>query len=132
MPPAATGSVVIVEDDTDLRDLLSAQLEEVGHDVRSSDDGREVLAWLDQDPADVVVVDVAMPKMSGPELLRRIHCLPPARRPEAVVVTAGDVDPDDVIFDGCGRFSFLRKPFLAGTLAREVDEAIGRRRASPP
>jgi len=122
--------VVVIEDDADVRDLLCEQLASAGHRVRGTDDAVQVLADLEREAVDVVVADVAMPKLSGPTFLRRLQEIPERRRPRPIVITGGDVDPESDVFSGCGRFAFLRKPFTAEVLQREVAISLtGRKRS---
>ena len=124
------GTVVVIEDDADVRDLLCEQLASAGHRVRGTDDAVQVLADLEREAVDVVVADVAMPKLSGPTFLRRLQEIPERRRPRPIVITGGDVDPESDVFSGCGRFAFLRKPFTAEVLQREVAISLtGRKRS---
>jgi FixJ family two-component response regulator len=72
----ATGNlniVAIVDDDGDVRDVLDALLESVGHTVKTYEDGRQLLDDPELSDVACVVVDQMMPKMTGLALLRELN-----------------------------------------------------------
>jgi excisionase family DNA binding protein len=74
--PAArpTGaSVLVVDDDAGLREFIRANLESEGYAVREAGSASEGLAALDEEPPDLILLDVMMPSMDGWEMLRRVH-----------------------------------------------------------
>ncbi|MGH7181068.1 MAG: response regulator, partial [Nitrospiraceae bacterium] len=62
-------NVLLVEDDKLVRTLLQTTLEGEGYEVAVAINGREALALYEQKPADVVITDIAMPEMSGFDLI---------------------------------------------------------------
>jgi DNA-binding NtrC family response regulator len=100
--------ILIVDDEEDLRDVLSARFEMEGCEVSTAENGRIALELLTTTRFDAVVSDVRMPDMSGLELLRRIRSLQPT--PTAVMISGfADVDRAQVI--ALGASSLLIKPF---------------------
>jgi excisionase family DNA binding protein len=78
--PAATAGrasgaarVLVVDDDAGLRDFIRANLEADGYAVREAGSADEGLAALDEEPPDLILLDVQMPKMDGWEMLRRVQ-----------------------------------------------------------
>jgi excisionase family DNA binding protein len=77
--PAATGAgssaarVLVVDDDPGLRDFIKANLEADGYAVREAGSADEGLAALDEEPPDLILLDVQMPRMDGWEMLRRVQ-----------------------------------------------------------
>jgi len=69
----ATGRVLLVDDDRALRDAVGRALRLEGYEVVLAADGREALGVMARAPADLVVLDVSMPSMSGYEVCRRIR-----------------------------------------------------------
>jgi PAS domain S-box-containing protein len=138
-PAAATGqeprpggreTVLLVEDEDVLRELVAHVLADRGYAVRTARDGVEALALVaEQDLApDLAVTDVIMPRLSGAELVARLR----ARRPGLPVLyisgyTADvlrghtDLGPDD---------AFLAKPFTPDALLRKVREVLDGARGS--
>jgi DNA-binding NtrC family response regulator len=122
-------SVLVVEDDARLREILTSHLERLGYAVRGAGAAARALQLLDEEPADVVVSDVRMPGMDGRALLHQVRERHPAAK--VVLMTAfGSVD-DAVEAMRAGAYTYVTKPFrvdeLAAVLrnaAREV--ALGR------
>lgn len=71
MTPAA--AVLVVDDDRDLRDTLTAVLELEGYEVRCAENGAQALAILQRSNPSAVVLDLSMPVMSGWELLQIVR-----------------------------------------------------------
>ena len=66
-------SVLVVDDDDKLRDLLPLMLEPVGHTVTCARDGAEAVRMLDRQNFDLVITDIMMPRMSGTELAAHLR-----------------------------------------------------------
>jgi len=69
----AGASVLVVDDDAGLREFIRANLEAEGYSVREAGSASEGLAALDEEPPDLILLDVLMPKMDGWEMLRRVQ-----------------------------------------------------------
>ena len=69
----AVGQVLLVDDDRALRDAVGRALRLEGFDVTLASDGPEALELALKSPPDIVVLDVAMPSMSGVEVCRRMR-----------------------------------------------------------
>jgi CheY-like chemotaxis protein len=122
-----SATVLVVEDFDRVRTLAHKVLVRQGYRVLTAQSGREAidLARASNDPIDLLVTDVVMPGMSGPELARALHTI----RPDTPVVYmsgyTGDVlgqrgvDPDEA--------EFLEKPFTPTSLARKVREVLATR-----
>ena len=65
--------VLIVDDDEKLREYIRVNLEAEGYVVREAGNAEEGLAALDEEPPDLILLDVMMPKMDGWEMLKRVH-----------------------------------------------------------
>jgi len=122
--PPATGreTILVVEDEDIVRDLAQLALEMHGYDVLVAPGPRYVAGVLDgrTDPIHLLVTDVVMPGMSGPELARGLV----AERPGLKVVytsgyTGGALQKSGVAGDG-----FLQKPFTPSQLAKKVREVL--------
>ncbi len=62
--------ILVVDDDNLMQDLLKQVLETEGYEVLVASDGREALDFFDAAPSDLVITDMAMPRMNGIELIR--------------------------------------------------------------
>jgi excisionase family DNA binding protein len=69
----ATGTVLVVDDDAGLREFIRVNLETEGYVVREAASAGEGLAALDEEPPDLILLDVLMPHMDGWEMLRRVQ-----------------------------------------------------------
>lgn len=76
--PATTHTVLIIDDDSDLLELLAWTLEEAGYTVAAVTSGREALQWIQAaeavgEPPALILLDLAMPGMSGPQVVAALH-----------------------------------------------------------
>jgi DNA-binding response OmpR family regulator len=65
--------VLIAEDDDHMRDALQEMLSEAGYRVITAEDGLEALDWLSRVRVDLIIVDILMPGLGGPELIKRLR-----------------------------------------------------------
>jgi signal transduction histidine kinase len=121
--PHRAETVLIVEDEGEVRDLAATFMQSAGYTVLTAKDGKEALAIADCSgkPIHVLVTDVVMPNMRGPELAKRLRSLRPELR---IVYMSGYLEYNR----GSGEFledaSFLQKPFTREILIRKVSEAL--------
>jgi CheY-like chemotaxis protein len=116
-----TETVMVVEDEELVRRLAATSLRELGYHVLEAADGAEALRLLERHggPVDLLVTDVVMPGMGGPELARRLAMSRPRMR---VIHTSGSADGAEL---GIGSTTpFLAKPYSMAALARKVREAL--------
>ncbi len=116
--PAAT--ILVVEDDADIRAAVVETLESNGYRVLSARDGPEALAALDQNPGiDLMFSDVVMPHgVSGLDLVRAAHHLRPNLR---IMLTSGY---STQVLDGGLDFPLIKKPYRLAELLRRIGEAL--------
>ena len=108
-------TVLIVEDDASIRDVCAEALADEGYAVRAAGDGVAGLAQLDEDP-DVIVLDLAMPRMDGWEFLRRLREKHGHERTPVVLLTATGSNGASI----AGAQAIIRKPFVLEALLRQV------------
>ncbi|HEY6081185.1 MAG TPA: sigma-54 dependent transcriptional regulator [Polyangiaceae bacterium] len=101
--------ILVVDDEPNLRRVLSAQLERDGYDVHTAEDGEQALGILRDHHIDLVITDLRMPKIDGMELLRRAQTLD-AELPVVMITAHGTVD-NAVEALKTGAFDYLTKPF---------------------
>ncbi len=101
--------ILVVDDEADIRLGLTRLLERLGADVRAARDGAEALRMFDAEPADVVVTDLMMPRMSGTELLTEVKTR--SRTTQVVIVTGFGTIQTAVQSLRSGAAHFLTKPF---------------------
>jgi len=123
--PFAKSSVLIVEDDSALRDLYRSALRSAGHVVVAVPDGADALRYLEQRRPSAVVLDLALPRVGGRDVHRELKARPETRDIPVIVVTGTDttgLNPNDFA-------SLLMKPIDPDMLVWTVDNSIRRTRA---
>ena len=121
--PTGVETVLVVEDEPHVRRLATLGLRAHGYNVLEAADGAKALELVDHAGAsiDVVVSDVMMPGMSGPELLSRLAVLAPRMR---TVLMSGHAESTVLSPETATRCAFLPKPFTPERLARKVREVL--------
>jgi two-component system cell cycle sensor histidine kinase/response regulator CckA len=124
-PPRASGEqVLLVEDEPAVRLMASRALQQYGYRVIEAADGREALRLLEGNERSIhlVVTDVVMPGMDGPELARRAHRL----RPGLPVLFMSGYTDDEIVRRGLLEAGqpFLQKPFTPEALGEQVAELL--------
>lgn len=108
--PSDQASVLVADDDKDVRTMLRTLLEMDGHDVLEAKDGDE--AWqmcMESQPA-VVVADIQMPGIDGLELCRRIRSSKYSLGIKVIVYTAGMATPEQAKSAGCDEYFLKTDP----------------------
>jgi diguanylate cyclase (GGDEF)-like protein len=119
-------TILIVDDDPDLRTLVSKQLEQNGFAVIGAPDAQSALDTLDVIVPDVVVADVMMPSMDGYEFTRQVRELPSAAHVPIIILTSRH-DADDLVRGlDAGADDYLVKPFGASELLARIRAKIRR------
>jgi excisionase family DNA binding protein len=108
--PRAQPLVLVVDDDDALRRFLRSNLEIEGYAVREAASAEEGLAVLDEEPPDLILLDVMMPRMNGWEMLQRVR---ERHGVEAipVIMFSGKVDESEATAEERGAQAFIGKPF---------------------
>lgn len=118
------GRVLLVEDETEIRETMQHALECMGLEVCSASNGLEALAWLDRelDEFDLVVTDLSMPQMDGRELFLRVKGI----RPSLPVILCSGHAPEDMVqsLRDQGLAAFLPKPYRAQDLRDAIWKCI--------
>jgi CheY-like chemotaxis protein len=124
VPTHRRKTVLIAEDDEAVRDLASQFVESAGYRVVTAKDGAEALATAERldEPIHVLLTDVVMPNVRGPELAKRLKELCPRVK---IVYMSGYLEFDKVAGEFLEEGFFLQKPFSRETLVNKVDEALG-------
>ena len=126
--PRGTETVLVVEDETLLRDAITETLIEHGYNVLSAPDGDEALRLFEQQShVDVLLADIVLPQQSGPEIARALSARDPRLR---VLYMSGRVD--QILFARTqpgGETAFLPKPFTPHVLLEKMRAVL---KAPPP
>ncbi len=125
--PVLRGSetILLVEDDDQLRAVARGILHRNGYHVIEARNAGEALLHSEQYPAKIhlLLSDVVMPQMSGPELAKRLA----AARPDMKVLCMSGYTDDSIVRHGMldAQFAYLQKPFTFQTLTTRVREVLG-------
>ena len=119
-------SVLLVDDEPDILDLLSYNLEREGFRVATANNGADALKQAQADPPDVVVLDVMMPKMDGMETCRRFREDAALRLIPILMLTARGEERDEVEGLDAGADDYLIKPVSPRILVSRVRAALRR------
>ena len=119
--------ILIVDDDSDLRDVLSYILRRKGHSITTAPDGEAALAACEATPPDLVVLDISMPKLDGLETCRRLRA---SSGVPIIMLTVRGEEADIIKSLELGADDHLSKPFNHQELVARV-EALLRRAYGP-
>ena len=124
VPRKATksASILLVEDDSSLRQFTKTVLCRLGHQVLEAADGEEALAILEKDASvvpDLLIADMVMPRMGGLELAKVVS----KKRPDAAVLLISGYPEQQLIAHKSGH-NLLKKPFAVGELISRVGALI--------
>jgi nitrogen-specific signal transduction histidine kinase len=121
VPASATvRSVVVIDDDPDVRGFIVETLEEQGYQVREASDGREGLALLERSRPDLVILDFIMPGLSGAEVAGRIL----ADTPDQSILFVSGYSETEAVKQAAPEAMLLTKPFRADALHKAVRGAL--------
>ena len=122
--PAKT--VLVVDDEQDILDLVRFRLEHDGYRVLTASDGQTGLTLAQQERPDLCILDVMMPKLSGLEVLARLRADPATAATRVILLTARGQDADvDRGFE-LGAQVYVTKPFSPKELRRRVHAQLSR------
>jgi len=123
----AVSSILVVDDEPHIREIVGSYLAREGHEVTYAADGDEALeAALDREP-DLIVLDVMLPGRSGFDVLRELRAA--GRRPAVIMLTARDDVIDRVAGLEIGADDYVTKPFEPRELVARVGAVL--RRSTP-
>jgi PAS domain S-box-containing protein len=118
--PPTTGQTVLVIDDEDLvRDVVARMIEDLGYAAVTATDGPAGLAIIDSLPVHAVLVDLTMPRMGGVDVIKALR----ARRPELPIVLCSGYDRDG---RAARADAYLPKPFRLEALEQTLEKLLSR------
>jgi PAS domain S-box len=131
--PSGTETVLVVEDEQSLRDLLKALLAPSGYRLLMAADGVEAVNMLMSEPGriDAILLDLNLPRMNGVDVFRQIQRLRPTSK---VIVISGNITTDArQELTAMGQKDFIPKPYRLEDLAFKLREVLDRKEpVSPP
>jgi two-component system phosphate regulon response regulator PhoB len=119
-------TILLVEDDPDIRQLVSYKLTKGGFDVVETADGLAALRAARENPPDLVLLDVRMPRMSGIEVCRELRAGPLPATVPIIMLTARARPQDLELGYAAGATEYIVKPFSPRDLQERVEAALAR------
>jgi CheY-like chemotaxis protein len=117
--PSAPTSILVVEDDAPTREMYRTALKRNGYTVTAVDDGLAALHSIESQHPDVVVLDMALPRLGGRDVLRELRANPATRAIPIIIVTGTDV----VDLNERAMAPVLTKPVDTETLIAAIEDA---------
>ncbi len=119
-------TVLLAEDDPDIRYLVTFKLRQSGHDIREFADGLSALASARRDIPDLAVLDVMMPGMSGLDVCRELRGDPATADIPIVILTARAQESDVEAGLAAGADEYIVKPFSPRELMSRIEAMLAR------
>jgi DNA-binding response OmpR family regulator len=124
----ARGSILVVDDEPTITDVVSRYLERAGYSTRVAGDGADALRIAVESRPDLVVLDLMLPGMDGLEVMRRLR---EHERVSVILLTAKGEHTDRIIGLRLGADDYVVKPFSPAELVARVDAVLRRVDNSP-
>jgi len=118
--------IVVADDEEDILELVALGLERVGYVVHRAADGEQALALIREHRPDLAILDVAMPKLDGFELTRRLRNDPETNETKIVLLTARVQEADVDAGLAAGAHDYITKPFSPQELQERVAALLHR------
>lgn len=119
-------SILVVEDDTDIQQLVSYNLIKSGFNVTCADTGEEALQILSRELFDAIVLDLMLPGKNGNEVCRAVRDQETTRAVPIIMLTAKSEEDDIVSGLECGADDYVTKPFSPRVLIARIEAALRR------
>jgi len=122
--------ILLIEDETDLADLIRHNLEREGYRCRCMANGEDGLAEARRNPPDVLVLDRMLPRMSGHQVISRLRREPKTANIPILMLTAKAEESDELVGFALGADDYVTKPFSMKLLLARIDALLRRATAS--
>jgi DNA-binding response OmpR family regulator len=129
MPLTSSLSILVADDDRDIRDLVSFKLQQAGHQVIAVENGVQALDAARRSHPDLIVLDVMMPGLSGIDVTRELRADPDRSSVPIILLTAKAQETDVEAGFAIGVDDYVTKPFSPRELVSRVQAVLARQRA---
>ena len=127
-PVAEQGTLLVVDDNPNNRDILKRHIERQGFQVRLASNGRQALEMLAQQLYDLVLLDLMMPELDGFEVLQRMKASPTLASIPVIMISALDETSSVVRCVQMGAEDYLAKPFDPVVLNARIQASLEKKR----
>ena len=118
--------ILVVEDDSNIEQLVSFKLKNSGFQVHVAHNGVEALEFLIKNSVDLIVTDVMMPSMGGKELVMELKKNPDTKRTPVIMLTSRTLEKEIVEGFALGVEDYIKKPFSPQELIVRIRTVLAR------
>jgi CheY-like chemotaxis protein len=117
--------ILVVDDEPHIVKLVSSRLEANGYEVIAASDGKEGIEKAKEEQPDLILLDIAMPKMTGHEVLKKLKEDKDTKSIPVIMITgrSGAEDIVQCIADG-GAVDYIVKPYIAADFLKKINSAL--------
>ena len=123
--PASNRTIMVVDDEQDMVDLIKTTLEAKGFGVQSAYNGQEAFNLLGEQKPDLIILDILMPMIDGLEVLTRLKGDPDTASIPVILLTSKVEYKDVLIGYNMGANYYITKPFTKGQLLEGINLVLG-------
>ncbi len=125
-PPAGTATILVADDEQDIRELVAYRLSRSGYRIIEARDGEEAFRLAASQALDMAVLDVMMPRLNGFDLTQQLRHTPATERLPILLMSASVQEADISRGFAAGADGYLTKPFTPDQLLTRVREMLAR------
>ena len=118
--------ILLVEDEPDMREILSLILQKENFEVIEASNGEEALKKLDAAPPQLVLCDLMMPVMGGKEFLAKLRADVQTRQIPVIILTAVDSEENEITLLDIGATDFISKAASTSVVITRIKSALAR------
>ena len=124
--PAQPATILVADDEQDIRELVAYRLSRAGYTIIEARDGQEAFELAADQPPDMAVLDVMMPRLNGFDLTDRLRHTPATQRLPILLMSASVQEVDISRGFAAGADGYLTKPFTPDQLLTRVRDVLSR------
>lgn len=120
----AVRTALVVDDDPDIRKIISAWLKQLGFEVSHAADGRAAIASLDRAAPTLLCLDLMLPESSGYDVCEHVQRTASLKGVRVLMISARSLPEDRALAEELGARAYLSKPFTQADFVRHVNDAL--------
>ncbi len=127
-----TRKILVVDDEPNLRELVSGRLEQNGYEVTTAADGYQALTKVKQSQPDLIILDLMLPKIDGYTVCRMLKSSSETSEIPIIMFTARSAPDDERRGREMGADAYITKPFEPPVLLDRIAELLGEKQPEQP